>query len=130
MNSGEERFKALIVATILDSRPEKAIEMLSEHYHVEKPRLGIGVIEGRTKTVRAIYSQARKEILAARRDFFFDPFVLVHEFYHHLRSVSGRHRGTERQADEFAIGYIQAYNNLLGLRTPAERLEDQTSDSE
>lgn len=112
MSSGEERFKALIVATILDSKPEKAIEMLSEHYRVGRPRIGIGVIKGRTKSVRAVYSQARKEILAANRDYFYDPFVLIHEFYHHLRSVSGKHRGTERQANEFAIGFIQAYNNL------------------
>ena len=107
----------MIVATVLDMRPEDAIDLLSRHYRVERPKIGIGVLEGKTKTVRAVYSQGRKEILAARREHFYDPFVLVHEFYHHLRSVGGRHRGTERQADEFALGFIRAYNTqwrLLG----------------
>lgn len=112
MISGEERFKALIVATILDMKPEKAINLLSEHYRVEEPRIGIGVVEGKTKTVRAVYSQRRKEILAAKREYFYDPFVLIHEFYHHLRSVSGEHRGTERQANEFAMDFILTYNRL------------------
>jgi Zn-dependent peptidase ImmA (M78 family) len=108
----ERRFKALIVATVLDMRPEAAIDMLSSHYRVERPRIRIGVIAGRNKGVRAVYSQARKEILAARREDFYDPFVLAHEFYHHLRSVSGKHRGTERQADEFALSFIEAYGRL------------------
>ena len=69
----------------------------------------MGVFEGRTKGVAAVYSQNRKEILAAKREFLYDPFVIIHEFYHHLRSVGGRHRGTERQADQFALGFIAAY---------------------
>lgn len=84
--------------------------MLCDHYHVVKPKIGVGVIEGRTKGIRAVYSQNNKEILAAKREYFYDPFVMIHEFYHHLRSVSGKHRGTEKQADKFAIDFIQAYN--------------------
>jgi hypothetical protein len=109
MSQTEEGFKALIVATILDTRTEQAIEMLCEHFHVTKPRIGVGVVHGRTKGVRAVYSQNRKEILAASREYFYDPFVMIHEFYHHLRSASGKHRGTERQADEFALDFIRAY---------------------
>src|SRR5271157_5255643 len=99
----EEWFKAQVVAAILNSETERAIEMLCTHYRVEKPRIKVGVIEGRTKGIRAVYSQRRKEILAAKRDYFYDPFVMIHEFYHHLRSISGKHRGTERQADGFAV---------------------------
>jgi len=105
----EEGFKTLIVATILDSRPEDAIRMLSEHYRVSTPKLSMGVLEGRTKGVAAVYSVGRREILAAKREYFYDPFVMIHEFYHHLRSTSGRHKGTERQADEFALGFIAAF---------------------
>lgn len=72
----------------------------------------MGVFEGRTKGVAAVYSVGRREILAARREFLYDPFVMIHEFYHHLRSTSGRHRGTERQADEFAADYIRAYQRV------------------
>ena len=108
----EEWFKALVVASILDSEPERAIGLLCSRYRVEKPKIGVGVLEGRTKGVRAVYSQHRKEILAAKREYFYDPFVMIHEFYHHLRSVSGKHRGTEKQADKFAVGFIQAYNRV------------------
>lgn len=116
----EEQFKALVVGTILDSRTEEALGMLCHHYHVSVPRLGVGVVEGRTKGVAAVYSLQKKEILAARREYLYDPFVMIHEFYHHLRSVSGKHRGTEKQADRFAADFIDAYKNALakvnGLR--------------
>lgn len=105
------RFKALVVATILDARPEEAISILSDHYHVATPRISVGVFEGRTKGVAAVYSVGRREILAAKREYLYNPFVIIHEFYHHLRSTSGRHRGTERQADEFAADYIRAYQS-------------------
>jgi hypothetical protein len=116
LKAGEDEFKALIVAMILDTKTEKALDLLSKHYHVERPRLGIGVVEGRNKGVAAVYSQRRKEILAARREYFYNPFVIIHEFYHHLRSISGRHRGTEKQADKFAVDFIEAY------RRTAQRL--------
>jgi len=111
--------KAFVVALILDSKTEEALDALSKWYRVSRPKLGIGVVEGKTKGVAAVYSQGRKEILAARREFLYDPFVMIHEFYHHLRSVSGRHRGTEKQADRFALDFIAAYNRAaaLGLAT-------------
>jgi hypothetical protein len=70
------------------------------------------VVEGKTKGVAAVYSQRRKEILAARREYLYNPFVMIHEFYHHLRSVSGKHRGTEKQADKFALEFIAAYQRV------------------
>jgi hypothetical protein len=109
--ASEQAFRAKVVATVLDSRPEVALDMLCEHYRVSRPRLKVGVSKGRTKGVLAVYSVRRKEILAVRRETFFDPFVLIHEFYHHLRSTSGEHRGTERQADLFAAEFIGAYKH-------------------
>lgn len=121
MDASEDRMKAQVVALILDSKPEEAIRVLSRWYRVSVPRLGVGVVEGRTKGVAAVYSRNRKEILAARREYLYDPFVMVHEFYHHLRSIGGRHRGTERQADEFAMGFITAYRTAAGLQSLAGR---------
>ena len=114
--------KASVVALILDSDPEGAISLLSRWYKVSKPKLGVGVYEGKTKGVAAVYSPNRKEILAARREFLYDPFVIVHEFYHHLRSTSGHHRGTEQQADKFALDFLAAYRQVAA-RIAAERLE-------
>ena len=101
--------KAAVVALILDSKPEEAISQMSRWYKVPQPRLGVGVFEGKTKGVAAVYSPRRKEILAASREYLYDPFVIVHEFYHHLRSRGGKHRGTEKDADRFAVSFIEAY---------------------
>jgi hypothetical protein len=108
----DDRFKAVIVANILDSNPEKALDLLSEHYHVERPKLGVGVVKGRSKGVLAVYSADRKEILAVRQEYLYDPFVILHEFYHHLRQFAGQHRGTERNADKFALDFIAAYRRV------------------
>lgn len=109
----EEHFKATVVAYILDSNPEKALELLSSHYRVAQPKLGVGVFRGRSKGVRAVYSGERKEILAVNRENLYDPFVIIHEFYHHLRSVGGEHRGTEKNADKFAEDYLLAFNRVF-----------------
>lgn len=103
--------KALVVALVLERRPEEAIEVLSKWYKVTVPRLGVGVTEGKTKGIAAVYSGRRREILAANREYLYDPFVIVHEFYHHLRTIGGTHKGTERQADLFANGFIAAYRS-------------------
>ena len=110
----EEEMKATVVALIVDMKPEEAIDLLSKWYHVRRPRLGVGVFEGRTKGVAAVYSVGRKEILAANREYLYNPFVIVHEFYHHLRSFGGKHRGTEKEADRFAEGFIASYRTLGG----------------
>lgn len=102
----------MVVATILDSKTEKAIELLCDHYRVERPRLGVGVVRGRSKGVLAVYSHDRKEILAVRQEYLYDPFVMLHEFYHHLRYFAGRHRGTEKNADKFALDFIAAYKRV------------------
>ncbi|MBI3840391.1 MAG: hypothetical protein HY297_00290 [Thaumarchaeota archaeon] len=113
MIQSEEAMKTSVVALILDKRPEDAIEVLCKWFRVRRPKLGVGVVEGRTKGVAAVYSVRRKEILAARREYLYDPFVIVHEFYHHLRSRSGKHRGTEKQADRFALDFIAAYQRAV-----------------
>ncbi len=117
----QDQMQAYIVALILDSKPEEAIRVLSRWYKVTEPRLRVGVLEGRTKGIAAVYSQRRKEIVAARREFFYDPFVMIHEFYHHLRSTSGKHRGTEKQADKFALQFIASYRRLVAAQTTDNR---------
>ncbi len=105
--------KASVDALILDSKTEDGLDLGSKWYKVPVTRLGVGVVEGKTKGVAAVYSLKRKEILAASRDYLYDPFVMIHEFYHHLRSASGHHRGTEKDADRFALDFIEAYRRRL-----------------
>ncbi|MCP8307243.1 MAG: hypothetical protein H3Z54_00895 [archaeon] len=102
-------FKAMIVATILDAQPEKAIALLCRHFHVDEPKIKVGVFKGRSKGIRAAYSGKRKEILVAKREYLYDPFTILHEFYHHLRYFGNEHRGTEKHADKFALDFIEAY---------------------
>lgn len=109
----EDQFKTTVVAAILDSNPERALDLLCEHYRVERPKLRVGVVRGRSKGVLAVYSAKRKEILAARRECLYDPFTILHEFYHHLRYFGGVHRGTEKHADKFALDYIASYQRVV-----------------
>lgn len=109
--------KTKVVWLIFDSKTEDALDMLCKWYRVPRPRLGVGVFEGRTKGVAAVYSVQRREILAAKREYLYDPFVIVHEFYHHLRSTTGQHRGTEKQADKFSLEFLAAYNRMTANTT-------------
>jgi hypothetical protein len=112
-SESDDHFKAMIVATILNYQPEKAIAILSRYFHVDEPKIGVGVFKGCSKRVRAAYSGKRKEILAAKREYLYDPFTILHEFYHHLRNFDNKHRGTEKYADRFAQDFIEAYNRVL-----------------
>ncbi len=96
----------------MDYRPERALEVLCEYYHLDVPKLGVGTTKGHSKGVLAVYSPDRKEILAVSQEYLYDPFVMLHEFYHHLRQFAGQHRGTEKNADRFALDYIAAYKRL------------------
>ena len=108
-----DEFKAGVVATILDSEPELALAILSKQFRVDEPTIRVGVVRKHSRDVRAIYTAKRKEILAAKREYLYDPFTVLHEFYHHLRSSGEEHRGTEKYADKFALDFIRAYNSVV-----------------
>lgn len=112
-----EDFKAKVVAWILDSNPEQALALLSEQFHVEEPTIRVGVVKRHSRDVRAVYTPRKKEILAAKREYLYDPFTVLHEFYHHLRSFGDEHRGTEKHADKFAVDFIRAYNAAVSRLT-------------
>jgi hypothetical protein len=95
---------------------EKALEMLAEHYRVNVPRLKVGLPKGKTHNSLGCYSPKNKTITVLNSDTLKQPFIILHEFYHHLRTnVFQQHKGTEKGADQFAKDYIEAYRLLLGL---------------
>ena len=102
------RFKAGIVHLILTHDAEKALVSLAERYNVDTPSLKVGIPRGHV-TVAGCYVLEKETIYVANSDGLTDSFLILHEFYHHLRSVSGRHLGTERYADRFAREYIDEY---------------------
>ncbi len=110
MLADEQLFKARVVQLILKKEVEEALEVLSRHYHVSVPRLKVGMPK-RSGGKAGCYVSGTKTIHVASMEKLYDPFVILHEFYHHLRTQGGKHRGTEKHASKFAEEYITAYQN-------------------
>ena len=102
-------FKAQIVQQILAGQPEDALTTLAKHLRIDPPQIRVGVLKRRTKGILAVYSPQTKTIYAARREYMYDPLTILHEFYHHLRTIAGEHRGTEKYADRFAREFMESY---------------------
>lgn len=106
----EQKLKALIVYLILNGETERALEMLAKHYSVDVPKTKVGLPKRHKKKSLGCYNAKNKTIFVLDSDTLKDPFIILHEFYHHLRTALDRkHKGTERYADEFSKEFIQAY---------------------
>lgn len=103
----------MVVWLILDGNAEKAIELLAKHYGVKTPKIKVGLPKGRKKQVLGCYKARDKTIFVLSSDTLKEPFIILHEFYHHLRtSADAKHRGTEKHANDFAKEFIQAYKSM------------------
>jgi hypothetical protein len=104
-------FKPAIVQLILNKQTEQALELLAKEYSVEIPKLDVGLPKGHTRNAYGTYNAKNQTICVMNSDIFSNPFVILHEFYHHLRSksIDKQHRGTEKNADKFAVDYLRAY---------------------
>jgi len=111
LGSDEARFKAAVVGLILTRDTETAVRLVSSKFRVRPPVLQIGHTKGK-KIALAVYSVAANSISFADQAHFFNPFIVLHEMYHCIRSTSGHHRGTEKNADRFALDYIENYRRL------------------
>ena len=107
--SVDERNRAKIVQMIFNKETEKALQDLSSIYKISPPDITVGTIKGKRKTVYAVYVQKESKIYTMNSEIFYNPFVVLHEFYHHLRSRGGKHRGSEMGADMYAKSFIEAY---------------------
>src|SRR5713226_2506269 len=115
MSGPDDLMQAKIVHLILNKKTEEALEKLSDFYHVDTPEIVVGTIKGKRRTVYAVYVQKERKIYALNSNIFFNPFVVLHEYYHHIRSKLGRHRGSERNANKFAQEFIDAYRKIIGI---------------
>jgi hypothetical protein len=103
----DAQFKALVVHFILDGNVEEALEQLARHYNVSSPRIKVGLPERCGTKVRGCYIHKSRTIHVSNSDALKNPFIILHEFYHHLRtSVDRKHRGTEKYASQFARDFI------------------------
>ena len=112
MSAEETSFsKPTVVWLILNQQPEEALILLAKHYGVNVPRLKVGLPKKHVKKALGVYEPKNETISVFNSDVFCNPFVILHEFYHHLRSksVDKQHRGTERNADRFATDFLLEY---------------------
>src|SRR5215204_1964634 len=65
---------------------------------------------------------------------FYNPFVVLHEFYHHIRTKGGIHRGSEKNANMYAKSFIDAYNRIIKQITEShlesKRKKKETSNTQ
>ena len=101
-------FRVLVVGLIVSGETWKALEVLSEHYGVPTPRLRVGMPKG-YKRRAGCYVSKTQTIHVRNRESLYNPHVILHEFYHHLRSVTDAHGGVEKRAEEFARNFIEVY---------------------
>jgi hypothetical protein len=105
--------KAKIVHMVLNKKTEEALQYLSKFYNIAPPEIVVGTVKGKRKTVYAVYVQKESKIYAINSDVFYNPFVILHEFYHHIRTKGGIHRGSEKNANRYAKSFIDAYNRII-----------------
>jgi hypothetical protein len=107
----QDNFKPAVVWLILNGRTEEALTLLSNNYRVRTPKLKVGLPKKHKIKAFGCYTAKNETISVLNSDVLVNPFVVIHEFYHHLRSksVDKMHRGTEKNADRFAMGFIEAY---------------------
>lgn len=109
----EPDFKVLVVQLVLDGKAEAALALLADHYRIRPPKIRVGLPKRHRKDTLGCYSAKGETIFVLDSDALKAPSVVLHEFYHHLRTspVAKRHRGTEQRANEFAREFINAYES-------------------
>ena len=101
---------AVVVWLILNGRTDEALTRLAKGFGTMAPRVKVGLPKGRKKQVLGCYEAKSRTIRLLDSGRLSDPFVVLHEFYHHLRTdVSERHRGNEKYANQFAKEFIDAF---------------------
>lgn len=117
--------KAKIVHLILNKNTEEALQNLSRFYNVTPPKIVVGTIKGKRRTVYAVYVQKESRIYVINSDMFFNPFIVLHEFYHHIRTRAGVHRGSEKHANMYAQSFLDSYKRLVEQMRDKKKSEIQ-----
>lgn len=122
-NGLEQQFKIRIVWLVASGDVEKALQLLAKHFDVSVPKLKIGLPKRHRLKTLGCYIPQNETIYLLNSGTLNNPSVILHEFYHHLRtSIDKKHRGTEKYANRFAKGFIAAYQafstSILGKAKP------------
>ncbi|HET7644384.1 MAG TPA: hypothetical protein VFK40_12820 [Nitrososphaeraceae archaeon] len=109
----DDMTKAKVVHLILNKKTEEALQSLSKIYRISPPEITVGTIKGKRRTVYAVYVQKESKIYCINSDIFYNPFIVLHEFYHHIRTNGGIHRGSEKYANTYARNFIDSYKKII-----------------
>ena len=104
--------RAYAVWLIVEGKVERALEVLSKYYGVSTPNIKVGLPKGYSRTL-GCYISKKATLYVRSSSELRNPYVILHEYYHHLRCVLGEHRGTERYANEYAKKSIEALVKLV-----------------
>ena len=97
----------------MNGKVEEALGLLAKHYRVDVPKVRVGLPKGRRKNTLGCFTAKNETISVLNSDTLKEPFIILHEFYHHLRiGVDKKHRGTEKNASEFAKEFIETYKSM------------------
>ena len=103
------RLHAKVVGLITDGRIELAMKLLAEYYGIREPYFRVGTVK-RHRRVVACYVEKEKRIYFSKSDYLTNPYVVLHEFYHHLRaSQPEKRRQVEKRAEQFASTFIRDF---------------------
>ena len=115
--------RGFAVALILRGEPERALKLLSSFYGVDVPHLKVGLPKGKGSALGCYDPNKRLICLRSSKEYR-DPFVILHEFYHHLRFFGGKHRGTEKGANEYAsVSIYYFFKALKSWRTEKAEIQ-------
>ncbi len=104
----DDCLKAKVVRLILEGSTEEAVKLVCGFYGKYPPRIKVGRVKGMGSAL-AVYRARDETIYLSNGSYLRNPFIILHELYHHLRMFSGRHRGTEKHANSFAKSFIEAF---------------------
>jgi hypothetical protein len=123
LNDSMDEFKSSIVLLILNGKSEEALSLLAKQYNVRTPNLKVGLPKGHTTTAYGCYTSKTETISVLNSDLLNNPFIILHEFYHHLRSknVDKIHKGTEKNANKFALDFITQTITSSQQQTPTKK---------
>jgi hypothetical protein len=108
----ERPFKAYVVWLVLSGKAEVALQVLAKKYKVSVPDMKVGLPSRHKTKTRGCYVTGDGTIYLQNSDAIINPFIILHEFYHHLRtSIDKKHKGTEKYADRFAREFLEAYQS-------------------
>lgn len=96
-----------IVRMIINGDTDDALKLISNFYHIDPPKSVIGLPRGKCFKAYACYVPSKHTIYFRDSESFRNPYIVLHEFYHAIRFVNGKHKGTEKYADAFAKEFIQ-----------------------